>query len=149
MSGVSVRAKRPNFKTNVHGKQASFPYFGDYYSTITLAFYGIINSKILIMALRNVIDPYCDEDKRSIVFLKVDTFHKLGMHFSFRQRLNSFASIGDNSGLVILRTTGILFGPVACLGSSLEASRALIEILQRLCSVKNGNQINGVPYRLV
>ena len=43
-----------------------------------------------------------------------DVFHEDGKHFSFRQRLKSFARIGAISGAVFLRTiTGISSGLVA------------------------------------
>lgn len=49
-----------------------------------------------------------------IAFLKpghtFDTFHSLGTDFSFRQRLNNFAKIGDKSEPIFLKTTtGIVF----------------------------------------
>lgn len=63
--------------------------------------------------------------------------------FSFKQRLNSFAKIGDKSGLIFLRTTTlILSGLVVFFGPrlfmSLETSLAVLKILLTLCSVRSG-----------
>lgn len=58
-------------------------------------------------------------------------------------RLNNFVRFGDNSGLILLWTgTGILSGPVAFFGLrlliSLQTSRAIMVMLQRLRSVRCG-----------
>lgn len=70
------------------------------------------------MTLRRLMERYCDEDEHPSTFLKTDqtadNFHRLGKNVSFRQRLNNFIRIGDNSGIRFLdRITGILSGSVA------------------------------------
>lgn len=58
---------------------------------------------------------YCNENGNESLptFLStghtVDTFHRLGKYFCFRQQLNSFGKIGDSSGLRFLRTTTVIF----------------------------------------
>lgn len=58
-----------------------------------------------ILTLKRLIGRYCNKQERSPVFLKtwhtVETFYGLGKLLSFRQQLNSFAKIEDNSGCVI------------------------------------------------
>lgn len=61
-------------------------------------------------------------------------------YFSFNKRLNNFSRIGDNSGLIFLKTTcGFLSGSMTFLVSrlfiSLETSRVEMNILIKLCSV--------------
>lgn len=80
-------------------------------------------------------------DGRSPVFLKItstlDTFHRLGKDFSFKQWLNNFTKIGDSSGLIFLMTTiEMLSGPVAFLGS-----RLLINLLIISRAVVNTTEI--------
>lgn len=65
----------------------------------------LIVSKNLLMTLGR---PYCNVDERSPAFFKagltLDTFHRFGNDFSFRQRLNN---VGNNSELMFLRTSEI------------------------------------------
>lgn len=65
----------------------------------------------------------CWEEKdRLPAFLKtghtLDTFHGLGTDFSFKQLLNNFAGIRDNTNFMFLTDTGIFFGPFAFLVTS-------------------------------
>lgn len=67
----------------------------------------IIASKNLLMTLRKLMGRYYDGDECSLMFLKtghiLDTFHSLGKDFFFRQQLNNFIKMGDNSGLIFLK----------------------------------------------
>lgn len=86
------------------------------YSTKFLADYGLLKT------LRSLMAWYCDKNDHSPAFSKtghtVDIIHRLGKHLVFRQQLNSFAKIVDNSRLIFLRTNiEILFRPVAFLES--------------------------------
>ena len=65
-----------------------------------------------------LIGRYFEESDRSYEFLNTghteEIFQEAGKHFSERQRLNSFASIGAISGAVFFRKmAGISSGPVA------------------------------------
>lgn len=76
-----------------------------------------------------------EEKERLPAFLKtgktLGTFYNFGKDFSFKQLLNNFSRIGDNSGLIFLRATTFL-------GSRLETSRVVMKVLLRLCSMKRG-----------
>lgn len=67
----------------------------------------IIASKNFLMTLRKLMGRYYDGDECSFMFLKtghiLDTFHSLGKDFFFRQQLNNFTKMGDNSGLIFLK----------------------------------------------
>lgn len=70
-------------------------------------------------------------------------YHMLGKDFSFKQQLNNFSVIRDNSGLIFGRkTTEILSRSVVFVGSRLvirlETSLAEMSKLLRLCSVRRG-----------
>ena len=73
----------------------------------------------LLIMLRRIIGWYFEESDHSPEFLKTGQIdyicHELlEKHFSLRQRLKSFANIGDNSGDKFFKTTtGIWSGPVA------------------------------------
>lgn len=62
----------------------------------------IIDSKSFLMSLKLMV-RYFDRLKRSPAFLKtgntIDTFHRIGKHLPFR--LNSFARIGDKTGMIL------------------------------------------------
>ena len=77
-----------------------------------------IDSNNLLMIHKRLIGRYCDGEERSPEFVMTgqmrDNFDELGKHFSLKQRLKSFANIGDISGDRFFKTTtGTWSGPVA------------------------------------
>lgn len=90
------------------------------------SFLLILDSKSLLMTLRWLMGQ------------NIATGNGLRKHLSFKQLLDSFARIRDNSGLIFLRTTiGILFRSVAFLETliSLEIS----------CTIDKGNKSSDSP----
>lgn len=104
-------------------------------------FLFIINSKILLMNLKHLVARRCNRHQRSLTCWKagytVDTIHRLMKYISFRQRVNGFANIGDNPGLIFLITTaGILPGRVVFLDWRFHAT--CLKKCKSLCSVRGG-----------
>lgn len=57
----------------------------------------------------------------------LDTLHRFGKVFSFKQSLNNFVQIGNNPGLIFLKTTtGMFSGSLTFLGSTLLISLEIV-----------------------
>lgn len=106
----------------------------------------MIVSKVLLMILKKRLGKPIFRRRWALILIR--TFHKLGKNFFFNQLWNNFDKIEDNTGLIFLKIINrILSEPVAFLETriliSLGTSRAVIEILLWLCSLRVGTSGRG------